>query len=57
MSVRNLTKKFIDIRNGGKANRSLSKDNDSGESDSGLLNVSALWAKFVFHNIIILIYL
>lgn len=39
MSVRNLTKKFIDIRNGGKANRSLSKDNDSGESDSGLLNV------------------
>lgn len=41
MSVRNLTKRFIDIRNAAKANRSLMKgDNDSGDSDSGLLNVS-----------------
>lgn len=41
MSVRNLTKRFIDIRNAAKANRSLLKgDNDSGDSDSGLLNVS-----------------
>lgn len=40
MSVRNLTKRFIDIRNAAKANRSLLKgDNDSGDSDSGLLNV------------------
>jgi len=39
MSVRNLTKRFIDIRNAAKANRSLLKgDNDSGDSDSGLLN-------------------
>lgn len=37
MACRNLTKKFIDIRNGAKANRSLiGKEN----SDEGLLKVS-----------------
>ena len=43
MATRNLTKKFVEMRSGSKANRSLRVDS-SGEdtgyvSDSGLLNV------------------
>jgi syntaxin 16 len=42
MAVRNLTKKFVDVRNAAKANKSLRvqdtlRDNVSEESDSGLL--------------------
>jgi hypothetical protein len=42
MATRNLTKKFIDIRNGEKANRTLLRVRESDsheESDSGLLKV------------------
>lgn len=40
MAVRNLTKRFVDIRNGAKANKTLRvQDNVSEESDSGLLRV------------------
>ena len=42
MACRNLTKKFVDIRNAGKANRSLAMtggdDSDPG-GDTGLLKV------------------
>eukprot|EP00286_Rhodomonas_abbreviata_P008003 CAMPEP_0181336114 /NCGR_PEP_ID=MMETSP1101-20121128/27232_1 /TAXON_ID=46948 /ORGANISM="Rhodomonas abbreviata, Strain Caron Lab Isolate" /LENGTH=137 /DNA_ID=CAMNT_0023446359 /DNA_START=53 /DNA_END=462 /DNA_ORIENTATION=+ len=46
MACRNLTKKFVDIRNAAKANRSLAikeDSNDSREPESGLLKSEVSW--------------
>lgn len=41
MAVRNLTKNFLDIRNGAKANRSLAISTGEGsDTESGLLKVN-----------------
>lgn len=37
MACRNLTKKFVDIRNGAKANRSLAVGHDSNDSTNSTL--------------------
>jgi hypothetical protein len=40
MAIRNLTKKFVEFRNGSKANKNLRIRQDSRDgSDNGLLNV------------------
>jgi hypothetical protein len=39
MATRNLTKAFVQARNGGKANRAILKSDSDETSDSGLLNV------------------
>lgn len=38
MATRNLTRQFLEIRSGAKANRSLRKDESSDETDSELLS-------------------
>ena len=45
MATRNLTKSFIQARNGGKANRAILKTDSDETSDSGLLQVS--WISIV----------
>jgi hypothetical protein len=39
MASRNLTKKFLEIRNAAKANRSIGKHFDETDGDKGLLKV------------------
>ncbi len=41
MATRNLTKRFVELRNGAKANRSLgvTRESDAGDGESGLLKV------------------
>ena len=54
MACRNLTKKFIDIRSGAKANRSLAL---KGDSDEGLLRVLfCTKTSFIYCIFIIVIY-
>lgn len=44
MATRNLTKKYIDLRNGAKATRSLDLRKDSGSDDGEMVGIPA--AKF-----------
>ena len=39
MATRNLTKRFVDIRNAAKANRGLRSNSFDGNDDGGLLKV------------------